>query len=99
MLRKFKWLQVSNHVMRRPPSSETPGIQPGCARVGRPRLEKCLGAGWGVCVVEADHLYFSRRGREEREAAMRASHPGARAAHMQMAERFDDLAAAIAERN
>ena len=45
--------------------------------------------------MEADYLYFSRRAREEREAAMKSPHPTARQAHIEMADRYDDLATAI----
>ena len=47
--------------------------------------------------MEADFAYFSRRAREERVAAMKAPHPTARQAHIELAERYDELAAAIAE--
>jgi hypothetical protein len=43
-----------------------------------------------------DANYFSRRANEERVAAMRAAHPNARSAHLQMAERYTQLARAIA---
>ena len=46
--------------------------------------------------MEGDFNYFSRRAREERVAAMKAPHPTARQAHADMAERYDDLATAIA---
>jgi hypothetical protein len=36
--------------------------------------------------------YFSRRANEERIAAMKAAHPNARSAHLQMAERYTQLA-------
>jgi hypothetical protein len=45
--------------------------------------------------MECDTLYFRRRARQERQAAIRASHPGARDAHLQMADRFDELSEAI----
>jgi hypothetical protein len=45
--------------------------------------------------MEADFTYFRRRAQEEREAAMKAPHPGARQAHVEMAERYDEFAAAI----
>jgi hypothetical protein len=47
-------------------------------------------------MMEGDATYFRRRARDERLAAMKALHPVARAAHLEMAERYDDLAAAIA---
>jgi len=46
--------------------------------------------------MEGDSLYFSRRAQEEREAAMKAPHPSARQAHLDMAGRYDDLAGALA---
>jgi hypothetical protein len=46
--------------------------------------------------MEGDALYFSRRAQEEREAAMKAAHPSAREAHLDMAGRYDDLAGALA---
>lgn len=46
--------------------------------------------------MEADHVYFCRRAQEEREAAMKAAHPAARVSHVAMAERYDELAIAIA---
>jgi hypothetical protein len=48
--------------------------------------------------MEADLNYFRRRAQEEREAAMRAPHPAARQSHIELAERYDELAKAIAER-
>jgi hypothetical protein len=49
--------------------------------------------------MEADFTYFRRRAREEREAAMKAPHAGARQAHVEMADRYDELAEAIAAHN
>lgn len=46
--------------------------------------------------MEGDAAYFSRRANEERVAAMRAAHPRARQSHVEMAERYDELAGAIA---
>ena len=46
--------------------------------------------------MEGDSLYFGRRAAEERAAAMKAAHPGARQAHLELATRYDDLAAALA---
>jgi hypothetical protein len=46
--------------------------------------------------MEADFTYFRRRAQQEREAAMKAPHPGARQAHVEMAERYDEFASAIA---
>jgi hypothetical protein len=48
--------------------------------------------------MEGDFNYFSRRAQEEREAAMRARHAAARQAHVALAERYDELASAIAAR-
>ncbi|MFL6752752.1 MAG: hypothetical protein ACJ8D5_09895 [Sphingomicrobium sp.] len=45
--------------------------------------------------MESDTVYFARRASEERAAAMKAPHPAARAAHLDMAARYDDLAGAI----
>jgi hypothetical protein len=47
-------------------------------------------------LMEGDAAYFGRRAREEREAAMRAAHPAAQHAHLEMARRYDDLGTAIA---
>ncbi|GAC1425953.1 MAG: hypothetical protein NVSMB6_26470 [Burkholderiaceae bacterium] len=49
--------------------------------------------------MESDDLYFSRRARQERQAAMRATHSVARQAHFLMAQRFDQVAEAIAIAN
>ena len=48
--------------------------------------------------METDAIYFARRAAEERAAAMRAVNLKARKAHREMAERYDDLASAIAGR-
>jgi len=48
--------------------------------------------------MEGDVVYFGRRANEERIAAMKAPHPQARKAHLEMAERYADLATAIASR-
>ena len=48
--------------------------------------------GWGM---QGDASYFHRRANEERVAAMRAAHQGARRAHLEMAERYAELASAI----
>lgn len=45
--------------------------------------------------MESDAVYFVRRAREERDAAHRAEHPAARKAHLDMAERFQELTDAI----
>ncbi|HEY6048311.1 MAG TPA: hypothetical protein VIV07_04605 [Sphingomicrobium sp.] len=46
--------------------------------------------------MEADFAYFNRRAHEERVAAMKALHPLARQAHIELAKRYDELAGAIA---
>jgi hypothetical protein len=46
--------------------------------------------------MEGDAAYFARRAREERIAAMKAAHPNAREAHLDMARRYHELASAIA---
>jgi hypothetical protein len=48
--------------------------------------------------MESDAIYFARRARDERVAAMAAVHPIARRAHLEMAERYDVLAGAIPAR-
>ena len=45
--------------------------------------------------METDVDYFTRRAAEERRAAMKAAHPTAREAHLEMAERYAELAGAI----
>jgi hypothetical protein len=45
--------------------------------------------------MRGDQSYFSRRGSEERKAAERAVDPRARQAHLDLADRYDELAAAI----
>ena len=45
--------------------------------------------------MEGDHAYFCRRAQEERQAAMKAPHPAAREAHIELAERYNEMAAAI----
>jgi hypothetical protein len=45
--------------------------------------------------MDGDPLYFSRRGSEERQAAATAADPRARQAHLELADRYDELAAAI----
>jgi hypothetical protein len=44
---------------------------------------------------ESDHDYFGRRAAEEREAAGRASDPLAKRAHLELAQRYDEIVAAI----
>ena len=45
--------------------------------------------------MNGDSVYFSRRGSEERLAATKAVDPRARQAHLELASRYDELAAAI----
>ncbi|MFL6788300.1 MAG: hypothetical protein ACJ8FC_06525 [Sphingomicrobium sp.] len=45
--------------------------------------------------MEGDSLYFSRRANEERVAAMKAAHPNARQAHLNLANQYEELAKAI----
>jgi hypothetical protein len=49
-------------------------------------------------MLECDHDYFLRRAAEEREAAEHAAHPIARLSHLELAERYDDVAAATSGR-
>jgi hypothetical protein len=42
--------------------------------------------------MQSDPNYFSRRANEERVAAMKAAHPGARQAHLKLASRYEKLA-------
>lgn len=46
--------------------------------------------------MDGDLFYFCRRAEEELAAATRAAHPRARLAHLEMAERYHDLASGIA---
>jgi hypothetical protein len=48
--------------------------------------------------MEGDGIYFGRRASEERIAAMKAPHPRARKAHLELADRYNDLATAIQSR-
>lgn len=48
--------------------------------------------------MESDVDYFCRRVAEETAAASKADHPTARQAHLNMAERYRDLADAIRDR-
>jgi hypothetical protein len=48
--------------------------------------------------MNGDPLYFSRRGSEERQAAASAADPRARQAHLVLADRYDELAAASGSR-
>jgi hypothetical protein len=45
-------------------------------------------------MMECDYDYFLRRAAEEREAAQRAAHPTARQSHLELAARYEDVAAA-----
>jgi hypothetical protein len=45
--------------------------------------------------MESDVSYFRRRASEERSAAMQARHAQARHAHLELAERYEDLVRAI----
>jgi hypothetical protein len=49
--------------------------------------------------MEGDAAYFARRALQEREAALKAAHPTARQAHLQLAARYDDLAHSITARD
>jgi hypothetical protein len=46
--------------------------------------------------MNGDAEYFRRRSVEEKSAAMKAGHPNAREAHLQMARRYDEFASALA---
>lgn len=48
--------------------------------------------------MEVDTIYFRRRASEERTAALQARHAQVREAHLQMAERYEDLVRAIVAR-
>jgi hypothetical protein len=48
--------------------------------------------------MNGDAIYFRSRALDERAAAAKAEHSGARQAHLDMAHRYDDLATAIEER-
>jgi hypothetical protein len=45
--------------------------------------------------MEADHAYFERRALEERKAAQVAATKWQRESHLTLADRYEDLAAAI----
>jgi hypothetical protein len=45
--------------------------------------------------MESNALYFSRRAAEERIAAMKADNQNARRAHLELADRYGDLADAF----
>ena len=46
-------------------------------------------------LMESDSMFFARRASDERAAAIRAKHPRARRAHLELAERHQDIADAI----
>lgn len=48
--------------------------------------------------MDGDATYFARRAAQEREAAMKTTHPTARLAHLELAGRYDDLAHSITAR-
>jgi hypothetical protein len=48
----------------------------------------------GAEVRERDYDYFVRRAAQERVAAARATHPAARQTHLQLAQRYEEVAAA-----
>jgi hypothetical protein len=48
--------------------------------------------------MSSDVQYFSGRASEERAAAAKATHPQASMAHLELAERYEELASAILER-
>lgn len=45
-------------------------------------------------MTETDHFYFKRRAAEERACAARAEHTVARRRHLELAERYEEVAAA-----
>jgi hypothetical protein len=45
-------------------------------------------------MTQSDYHYFHRRAEEERTAGARASHPLAQQAHLDLAGRYDEMAAA-----
>lgn len=47
--------------------------------------------------MESDISYFRRRASDERSAAMQARQSDAREAHLELAQRYEDLVRAIAE--
>lgn len=49
--------------------------------------------------MEGDAFYFARRASQEREAAMKAAHPTARQAHLELAAQYEDLAHSITARH
>ncbi|MCL6678621.1 hypothetical protein LZ519_04720 [Sphingomonas sp. RG327] len=49
-------------------------------------------------MLESDHVYFARRASEERTAAICTPNDEARKAHIELAERYEDLVRAIVGR-
>ena len=49
--------------------------------------------------MEGDVEYLRRRAQQEKEAAMKARHPKAREAHLEMARRFEEFASAATVRD
>jgi hypothetical protein len=49
--------------------------------------------------MERDAEYLRRRADQERDLATKAAHPQARAAHLELASRFDEFAAAVVKRD
>jgi hypothetical protein len=47
--------------------------------------------------MNEDRAYYVRRVAEERAAAIRAEHPNARAAHLEMARLYDERLSAMAD--
>jgi hypothetical protein len=48
--------------------------------------------------MDGDAAYLIRRASEERAAAMRATHPNARQSHLELADRYQEMADAIVAR-
>ena len=48
--------------------------------------------------MESDVSYFTRRASDELRAALKALHPEARQRHLELAERYNDIANAISAR-
>lgn len=49
--------------------------------------------------MEGDAAFCRRRASEEKAAAMKAAHPKARQAHLEMAARYEELAVSITARD
>ena len=49
--------------------------------------------------MERDAAYFSRRAQEERDAARKAGNETARNIHLEMAQRYDELASTVGPRD